>query len=69
MIAPELEKIARARAGSLLVAKVNTDELPALGARFGVQGIPTLVLLREGQEATRVSGAMPAAALERALGL
>lgn len=69
MIAPELEKMALSKAGGLVVAKVNTDELPSLGARFDVRGIPTLVLFKSGKEYQRVSGAMSASALERALGI
>jgi thioredoxin 2 len=69
MIAPELQKLARERAGRAVVVKVNTDELPQLGATYGIRGIPTLVLFRGGKEASRVSGAMNAPAIARAVGL
>ncbi len=69
MIAPELEKLARDRAGRLLVAKVDTEALPGLAARFGVRGIPTLVLFEHGREKNRVSGAMPASAIAARLGI
>jgi thioredoxin 2 len=49
--------------------KVDTQALPALGARHDVQSIPTFVRFDRGHETTRASGAMPAAQLERALGL
>ncbi len=69
MVAPELEKLARTKSGKVLVAKVNTDEVPAVAARFGIQSIPTMVLFRGGRESKRVSGAMPAPAIERAFEL
>ena len=63
MVAPELAKVAADGAGRWLVAKVNTDELPDLGARFGIRSIPTLVLFKAGREASRQSGALPAPAI------
>ena len=68
-VAPELEKLARDRAGRVVVAKVDTDALPEVAGRFGIRSIPTLVLMREGHEAKRVSGAMPASAIERSFAL
>lgn len=64
-IAPVLEDLARRRAGRLRVAKVNVDAAPGVSARLGVQGIPTMVLFRGGQEVGRQVGALPGAALER----
>jgi thioredoxin 2 len=65
MVAPELAKVAAEGAGRWLIAKVNTEELPALAQRFRISGIPTLVLFRDGQELTRQSGAMPAARIRQ----
>ena len=45
------------------LGKLNTEAEPALAARFGIQSIPTLVLIRKGQEIARQSGAMPAGAI------
>ncbi len=67
MLAPELEKAARARAGRALVLKVDTEALPGLSQRFGIRSIPTLVVLANGREATRSSGAVPAASIEKLL--
>ena len=64
MVAPILEQLAASRAGRLKVVKVNVDELPAVSARFGVQSIPTLLLLEHGREVARQVGAVPAARLE-----
>jgi thioredoxin 2 len=69
MVGPELEKLARERAGSVVVAKVDTDALPDVAGRFGIRSIPTMVLLREGREARRVAGAMPAKDIASGLAL
>ena len=63
MVAPVVERLAGDLAGRLKVAKVNTDEQPALGERFAVRGIPTLILFEGGREKDRVTGALPAQAL------
>ena len=63
-VAPELERVATANAGKWLVVKINTEALPGLGARFGVQSIPTMAVFTHGKEAARTSGARPAAAIE-----
>jgi thioredoxin 2 len=63
MVAPAVEQISRDLAGRLKVVKVNTDRESGLGQRFGVRGIPTLVLMRGGIERDRVTGAISAAAL------
>jgi thioredoxin 2 len=69
VVAPELERIARQRAGKVVVAKVDTDALPDVAARFGIRGIPTMILFRAGTEVGRVSGAMPASAIASKLSL
>jgi thioredoxin 2 len=63
MVAPLVEHLAGDLAGRLKVVKVNTDEQPALGERFAVRGIPTLILFEAGREKDRVTGALPAQAL------
>jgi thioredoxin 2 len=65
MVAPELEKVAARNAGKVLVVKVNTDALSDLGLRFGIRSIPTLAVFAGGREATRTTGARPAAEIER----
>ncbi len=58
MIAPVLEEVAKEYAGRLKVAKLNIDENPATPPKYGIRGIPTLMLFKNGQvEATKV-GAM-----------
>jgi thioredoxin 2 len=63
MVSPALEQLATEMAGRLKLVKVNVDESPRLQQRFGVQAIPTLLLLRDGAVAARQTGAAPAAAL------
>ena len=67
MIAPALESIAKEKAGRLRVVKVNVDENPAIAERFGVQGIPTLLVFKAGREIDRIVGALPRAALTQRL--
>lgn len=69
MVAPELEKLAQGRPGSLIIAKVDTDALPQVAGRFDIRSIPTLLLFRGGREAGRLSGAMPASAIAARLGV
>jgi thioredoxin 2 len=59
-VAPELERIASQRTGSVVVGKVDTEALPEVAGRFGIRSIPTMILFRGGREAVRLSGAMPA---------
>src|SRR4051795_4783348 len=64
MISPALERLAQSHTGALKVVKVNVDEEPQLGARYGVQGIPLLVLVRDGRELDRLVGAAPERQIE-----
>ena len=65
IVAPTLEKLSQERAGELKVVKVNTDLAPALQERFGIRGIPTLVLMEGAKERDRVTGALNAGALRQ----
>lgn len=57
-MAPHFEAAAEDLAGQALLAKVDTEAEPALAERFGIRSIPTLVLLHQGVERTRISGAL-----------
>jgi thioredoxin 2 len=59
MVAPAVERSSQEFAGRLKVVKVNVDEAPRISARLGVQGVPTLLLLRQGEVAARQVGAVP----------
>jgi thioredoxin 2 len=67
MMAPEVEKVAQRTAGQALVVKVDTEAVPDLGARFGIQSIPTVAVFRGGREVARESGARPAADIQALL--
>jgi thioredoxin 2 len=55
---PVVERLAKRRAGSVVVIRVNVEREPELARRFGIQGVPTFVIVRKGAERERVSGAM-----------
>jgi thioredoxin 2 len=63
MVAPVIEELAAEMAGRVRVAKLNVDENPATAARFRVQSIPTLLVLKEGRELDRIVGVQPKAAI------
>ena len=63
MVSPALAQVAADMAGRLKLVKVNVDDSPRLQQRFGVQSIPTLLVMREGKVTSRQVGATPAAAL------
>ena len=58
-IAPALEQIAEEFAGKVTVAKLNIEESPTTPSRYGVRGIPTMMLFKGGQMASMKVGAMP----------
>ena len=68
-IASALDQIAAEYDGRLKVAKVNIDEEPAIARAFGVQSIPTLVVVRERKVTAATMGAMPKSELVDALEL
>jgi thioredoxin 2 len=67
VLAPVIEELAAEMAGRVRVAKLNVDENPSTAARFGVQGIPTLLVLKDGQELDRIVGVQPKAAIVQRL--
>ncbi len=58
-IGPALEEIASEMKGRVAVAKLNIDENPAVPSRYGVRGIPTLMVFKDGKVAATKVGAMP----------
>jgi thioredoxin 1 len=67
MIAPVLEDISREREGELVIAKLNYDENPLTGQKYGVMGLPTMLLFRGGEPIASIVGARPKARLEAEL--
>lgn len=59
MIAPVLDQLAEEFAGKVKIMKMNVDENPDTPSRFGVMGIPTLILFKDGQEVDKLVGALP----------
>ncbi len=64
MIAPVLEKLAGEYGDQVVIAKVNTDENPAWAMKYGIQGIPTLLFVAQGQVQDRLVGVAPAPAIK-----
>src|ERR1700754_842832 len=60
MVSPAVEAQGRERPGHLKVVKLDVDSAPEIAARYEVQGIPLLVLIRDGHEVDRQVGAVPA---------
>ena len=67
MVAPVIDELAKEMAGRVRVAKLNVDENPATAARFDVRSIPTLLVLKGGQEVDRIVGVQPKAEIVRRL--
>lgn len=67
MVAPIVEDLADRYVGRAMVAKINTDENFKVAGRFGIMGIPTLLLFKDGQEVDRVVGFAPGQTLEKKL--
>src|SRR5215831_18483086 len=59
MVAPVLEQIAAEQAGKLKIVKLNVDENQQTPMQFGVTGIPTMILFKDGQMVERIVGFMP----------
>ena len=67
MLAPLVDQLAAEYEGKVLVGKVDVDSEPDLARRFGVMSIPTVVVLKIGQEVDRLVGVRPAPAFKAAL--
>jgi thioredoxin len=67
MLAPMMVELAEEMAGRVRVAKLNVDENPATAARFNVSSIPTLLVLKKGQEIDRIVGVQPKSEIARRL--
>ena len=64
MIGPSLEEISDELAGKVTIAKINIDENPDAPGKYGVRGIPTMILFKDGQPAATKVGAAPKSALK-----
>jgi thioredoxin 1 len=68
MVSPIVEEIGQEKGESLRVMKLNVDENPSTAQRFGVMGIPTLILFMDGEEKARVVGAKGKDAILKEIG-
>lgn len=55
-LAPKLEEIATELDGKVLIAKLNVDENPGISAKYGIRGIPAMLLFKSGQEVGQLVG-------------
>lgn len=67
MLAPTIDQLSSELAGRVKVAKLNVDENPGIANRFGVQSIPTLLVLKAGKEVDRIVGVQPKQEIVRRL--
>jgi thioredoxin 1 len=65
MLEPTVDAVAEKYAGNARVVKVNVDDNPSISQRYGIKGIPTLILFKAGKEAERVVGATSKEAIAR----
>jgi thioredoxin 1 len=65
MIAPALEEIAGSLDGKVKIVKLNVDETPQTAAKYGIMSIPTLMIFKNGEMASRQVGAAPKQKLEQ----
>lgn len=64
MIGPALEEISEELADKVIIAKINIDENPDAPGKYGVRGIPTMILFKNGEAAATKVGAAPKSALK-----
>jgi thioredoxin 1 len=67
MVGPVLEQIAAEQTGKIKIVKLNVDENQQTPQQFGVTGIPTMILFKDGQMVERIVGFMPKPALMKKL--
>ncbi len=67
MLAPVLDQIAAEMADSATITKVNQEAYPELAARFGITALPTLIIFKNGQPVTTISGVKSKAFIQAAL--
>ena len=65
MLAPTVDAVAEAYVSSARVVKLNVDDNPSISQRYGIKGIPTLILFKGGKEEERVVGATSKEAISR----
>ncbi|MCB9604397.1 MAG: thioredoxin family protein [Sandaracinus sp.] len=69
LLATELERLAEECAGRVIIARIDVDHRPNLARQLAAETVPTLVLVRDGQEIDREHGVLPAQTLRRRFGI
>lgn len=66
-IAPVIEELANSHVGKIKVVKMNVDDNPATPGKYGVRGIPTLILFKDGEIVDQLVGSVPKSQIEELL--
>jgi len=66
-IAPTIEQIANEQVGTAKICKLNVDDNPETAAKYGIRGIPTIIIFKNGNIVNQVSGAIPKQQIEKLL--
>ena len=67
MIAPALDELSTELGDKVTIAKLNIDENPQVPTKYGVRGIPTMMIFKDGQQVDRWTGALPEGAIRQHL--
>ena len=67
MVAPIVEELANEYSSVAMFAKLNVDENPSTAMKYGIQSIPTILIIKNGVEVERIVGALPKAQIEAVL--
>ncbi len=67
MLAPIVEELAEEYKGKVKICKLNVDENPSVPGRFGIRGIPTLILFKDGKIVEQIVGLVPKATIKEIL--
>ncbi len=67
MVGPIIEELSSSYAGRVKVGKLNTDDNPTIGSRYGIMSIPTILLFKNGEIVDRIVGAVPKKEFEKLL--
>lgn len=67
ILGPIIDKIAQAYDGKVKVVKLNTDENPAMSAKYEIMAIPTMIIFKDGKQVQNIAGLLPEAQLKQLL--
>ncbi len=67
ILGPIIDKLAKDYAGKIKVVKLNTDENPAMSAKYDIMAIPTMIIFKNGKPVQNIAGLLPEAHLKQVL--